>query len=141
GRADARHQVRSGARLGGDAGEHLGVDPAPGDVELELALNQLGQLAHHPRHRRPGDVVAAAAVQGGTGELTHLDEGDVGQVGKPPPGESLAAAAGAEDDVLDSAGGADVDGLHHARPPRGGRVGVDDPGGAEDADAADDSQP
>ncbi len=121
-----------------DRRQHLGVDAATGDVQLELSLGQLGQLADHARQGHLADAVLARPVQRVSGELAHLHEGHVGQRREPRARIRFAAPAGAEHQVGDAVGSRDVDRLLHTRPPRRRGERLDDPRGAEDAGHGDD---
>jgi hypothetical protein len=73
-----------------------------------------------PMNNDPGDAALGRDAQGRAGEVAHLDEAHLGQVGQQCHRAAFGTPAGAQHDRLFALRGGHADGLDHAGPPGGG---------------------
>src|SRR5574343_760874 len=141
GSADFLDQVGRGAdfagRVGQDVAVHLGL-PGVGDGQ---PLAHLGQLADHGADRDVRHAALDGAGEGGLDEVAHLHEAGFIEIRQLAHGEFLGAPASGEDQVVLPLIDRHIHRLHDAGAEGSRRVGANDAGGAEDGNAAQDTEP
>ena len=121
-------------------GQQRAVDPRAVEVGHHHAGCQLGDLAGHAYEDGVVDALSDRPAEGDAGEVAHLHNAHVRQVGAQPESSLLRPAAGRQDDRPLPLGGGDVDLLHDRRAVRGRGERPHDPGGPEDGDTPDDPE-
>ena len=136
---DARTQLRGAARGLGETRQQRAVDLTAPGVKIGEALRELGHLAEaagdgHPRHRMITQIFQHAAD-----EIAHVDQRNVRQAVKLLH-RSFGIGASAAGNVGKTGGARDIDTAMDRVNPRRAGIRHDDPGRAEDRQAADNAE-
>src|SRR5438105_7514342 len=125
----------------GGFGHELAVDLRPVEVRHHHAGGELGDLARHPHEEGTAHPRVGRPAQGDPGEVAHLDEAHLRQVGTQAEGHLLGPTARRQHHGRLALGGRHVDLLGDRRPVGGRGEGAHDSRRAQDRDAADDAEP
>ena len=128
-----------GARVSSELGEKFAIDLGARGMKIERALRELRQLRESAGDREFWDRMVAQIFEQPAGEVSHVEERDVGERVARSHG-LLRCVAGRARHMLEPGGARDVDAaVDRMNPCRAGE-GHDDAGRAEDGKPADDAE-